>query len=297
MTEALTVAIYARKSGEDERSSEDGRSVDRQVRMAREFAGRRGWLVAESFVITEEASGADFTRPGLQRLLAGAKIKPRPFDAVVVMSIDRLGREQVRMAQVVQELHGGGVAVWTYQDGQRVRFDTPIDKLMLGVHGFGAEEYRHQVQLKTREALVAKARRGHATGQRTYGYALVRVGDHSERQIDEAQAAVVRRVFEMAAAGAGDLKIARTLADEHVPAPGPKGWSKQVLRHLLRNAVYVGRVTYGRSTTVDDGAKGRRVVAPKDDWTVVEVPQLRIIDDALWAQPGRRSLRASAALK
>ncbi len=30
------------------------------------------------------------------------------------------------------------VQIWCYQDGQRVRFDTPTEKLMLGVAGFGA---------------------------------------------------------------------------------------------------------------------------------------------------------------
>lgn len=70
---------------------------------------------------------------------------------------------------------------------------------MLGVHGFGAEEYRHQVKLKTREALHRKAARGHATGSRTYGYRLVRQGEHTEREIDAAEAAVVRRVFELSA--------------------------------------------------------------------------------------------------
>ncbi len=122
-----TAAIYGRKSTDDERSADDGRSVDRQVALAREFAARQGWAVAEPWVITEEASGADFTRAGLVRLLAGARQRPRPFDVLVVMAVDRLGREQVRTAAVVQALHEAGVGIFTYQDGREVSFETPVE--------------------------------------------------------------------------------------------------------------------------------------------------------------------------
>ncbi len=82
-------AIYARTSSEDERSSEAGKSVDRQVALAREFIVRQGWTVADEWIITDDDySGADFTRPGLIRLLTGAKAKPRPFDAVVTMHVN-----------------------------------------------------------------------------------------------------------------------------------------------------------------------------------------------------------------
>jgi len=277
-------AIYGRKSTDDERSADDGRSVDRQVALAREFAARQGWAVAEPWVITEEASGADFTRAGLVRLLAGARQRPRPFDVLVVMAVDRLGREQVRTAALVQALHEAGVAVWTYQDGREVSFETPVEKFMLGVHGFGAEEYRHQVKLKTREALHRKAARGHATGSRTYGYRLVRQGEHTEREIDAAEAAVVTRVFELSAEGYGDQRIVGILSADGVPAPGSRGlWSKEILRTMLRNELYRGVAIYGKTKSVDKGGSAsKREWVPKKDWTRAKVPHLRIIDDALW---------------
>src|SRR5437667_679155 len=289
-------AIYGRKSAEDERSADDGRSVDRQVALAREFAVRQGWAVAEPWVITEEASGADFTRAGLGRLLAGARQQPRPFDVLVVMAVDRLGREQVGTAAVVQAIDEAGVAVWTYQDGREVSFETPVEKFMLGVHGYGAEEYRHQVKLKTREALHRKAARGHATGSRTYGYRLVRQGEHTEREIDAAEAAVVRRVFELSAEGYGDQRIVGILSADRVPAPGARGlWSKEILRTMLRNELYRGVAIYGKSKSVDKGGSAsKREWVPKKDWTRAEVPHLRIIDDALWQRVQARKQKTRA---
>src|SRR6266851_1132875 len=121
-----------------------------------------------------------------------------------------------RPSLAVQALHEAGVGIFTYQDGREVSFETPVEKFMLGVHGFGAEEYRHQVKLKTREALHRKAARGHATGSRTYGYRLVRQGEHTEREIDAAEAMVVKRVFELSAEGYGGR-------------PGAPAWLSEVM--------------------------------------------------------------------
>jgi DNA invertase Pin-like site-specific DNA recombinase len=77
MTKAATkVAIYARLSSEDGREA-GAKSVDRQVALAREFSARKGWFVGETYV-DENWSGADFTRPGLVRMLEAARQAPRP---------------------------------------------------------------------------------------------------------------------------------------------------------------------------------------------------------------------------
>ncbi len=290
----MIAAVYARKSDTDERSAADGRSVDRQVELARAFAAKTGWAVNEQFVLADERSGADFTRPGLVKLLDAARQRPRPFDVVIVMAIDRLGREQVRTASVVQQLHAAGVHVYTYQDQQRVKFDTPVEKLMVGIHNFGAEDFRYQIKLKTAEALRRKAARGHATGARTYGYGLVRKGEHTERVVDEAQAAVVRRIFEMSAAGLGDNRITNILAAERVAAPGPS-WGKPAVRRMLQNPLYRGVAVYGRTRTVDDGAHGKRVrVQDAREWITVDIPELRIVSDELWQRVQQRKEQTRA---
>src|SRR5439155_25602727 len=239
-------------------------------------------------------------RPGLTRLIEAAK--RREFQGVILMSLDRLGREQVRTSAAFQELHEAGVAVYTYTDGREVRFETPAERLMVGVQGFAAEDYRYQVKAKTREALLRKARLGHNCGQKTFGYAVVRTRAdgspcpasvhkqccHAEQVIHEGQAKIIRRVFELAAGGHGNLRIVTTLRAEGVQAPGSK-WSKSVVRDLLRNELYRGVLIFGRTRSVDkNGHAGRREGVPQDDWTRVQVPHLRIISDELWAEVQRR---------
>jgi hypothetical protein len=59
-------------------------------------------------------------------------------------------------------------------------------------------------------------------GGQTFGYTNVRVNSHAEYQINEPEAAVVRRIFELAAEGRGTRWIARKLNDERVLAPAPR---------------------------------------------------------------------------
>ena len=94
-----------------------------------------------------------------------------------------------------------------------------------------------------------KAAAGQVTGGRVFGYDNVEVRDqagsrsHIERRINEAEAAGVRRIFEMSAAGAGLTRIAKALNEDGVPAPRPqqarpRGWVGSTVRDVLLRELY-----------------------------------------------------------
>ena len=102
----MIAAFYGRKSTEDERRSEDGKSTERQRQLARAFAERQGGTVAAEYV-DEGISGAEFAnRPEFSRLLRDAKRRPRPFGAVIVMALNRLGRDQARATTAREPIAG-----------------------------------------------------------------------------------------------------------------------------------------------------------------------------------------------
>ncbi len=113
----VIAAVYARLSKEDTRTAGDNGAA-RQLELGRGFVVKNGWTVNESYVLADAGvSGANFDhRPGLVRLLEGARQKPRPFDIVVVAAIDRIGREQVATSGVLKRLTRAGIQVWCYQD-------------------------------------------------------------------------------------------------------------------------------------------------------------------------------------
>src|SRR5215831_14320620 len=205
------------------------------------------------------------------------------------MNVDRVGRETYRTNIALLEIAEAGCRIFTYADGQEVKLDSPLAKQMLSVRNYAAEDFRQQIADKTGETMRLKARAGHVTGTRTFGYDHIAVGDHFERQINTQEAAVVVRIFEMAAEGYGNRRIINTLRAEHVPAPGKQGWSKEVIKTLLRNKLYIGVLEFGKSrAAARGGAAGKRAAVTMDDWVVVPLPGIRIVSDELWARVQQR---------
>ena len=61
----MTVAIYARKSTDQTGMADEQKSVTRQIEHARQYAMRKGWIVADEHVFDDGISGAELqTAPG-----------------------------------------------------------------------------------------------------------------------------------------------------------------------------------------------------------------------------------------
>lgn len=309
----MKAAVYCRKSTSDERSAADGKSVERQRENAVAFAVSRGWIVDPSHIYTDDGiSGAEFVnRPGLQALVKAAKSKPKPFGIVVMMETSRLGREQIEAQYVSKQITDAGVRMFTYSDGQEIKLDTAINKVVEGLKHFGNEQEREAARRRVREGARAKAQKGHATsGVVPFGYTLERIGEHVERRVEKSEAEWVVRVFEWAAGGAGDGTIATRLNEAGVRARTRKGksrdkvaskgrggrWGKDHITRMLRNSLYVGRAEFGRTTAVDGGGRaGVRVKQTDDAALVVHTdPAWRIVSDELFARVQARKAKTNA---
>jgi DNA invertase Pin-like site-specific DNA recombinase len=302
--------VYARKSNEQRDVIEREKSVPWQIDEARRFVAQHqiGTIVEEWIIADDGISGADFTTRQLLALVRAAQSTPRPFDALVALDVDRIGREQIRTNAALLDLVEAGVTVYLHSDGgQPLRLDSPLAKMMLGFRSYAAEQYRADIAAKVRPKMRAKAGKGHVTGSRCYGYENVPVTvtlpdgkvqrDHVERRIRKDQAVVVRRIFQMTADGDGLGRIVRTLSAESVPPPHARrrGWAAETIRHLLRNEVYRGRIVYGRTSQSYRG--GRRSYVPRDPstWLYVDAEALRIVPEELW-QATHAALAARAAI-
>jgi site-specific DNA recombinase len=290
----MRVAVYARKSTAQHVAAAE-KSTTLQIEQARRFVRQHGLgTIDERFVVIDDnISGANFSTRQLLPLVHAAKQTPRPFDALVALAVDRVGREQIRTSAAFLDLVEAGVRVYLHEDGgQELKLDTPLSKVMLGLRGYAAEEYRHQIQLKTKLTMHDKASRGHLCGGRTYGYSNEIILDaqgrrsHVERRIRDDQAVHVRRIFQMAADGWGVDRIAKTLTAERVPPPRAtgRGWAPSAVRAILRNEVYRGVIVYGRSERVyRSGRRGQERRDPSQ-WLRREVPELAIVPSELWTR-------------
>ena len=101
----------------------------------------------------------------------------------------------------------------------------------------------------------------------------------------------MRRIFGEFAAGASPTAIARKLNAENIPGPRGRPWGDSTIRgHALRrtgilhNELYVGRLVWNKQRYVKDPHTSKRLARlnPESEWVIQDLPELRIVDHALW---------------
>ena len=134
---------------------------------------------------------------------------------------------------------------------------------------------------------------GHVTGGRVFGYQNVDVLDasgkrsHVERQIVEAEAAVVRRIFELSIAGYGVKAIAKQLNADRAPSPRAllgrsQSWAPSSVREVLYKDIYRGVIVWNKTKKRDQWGAYRTIARPKADWIEVPTPALQIVSSEMW---------------
>jgi DNA invertase Pin-like site-specific DNA recombinase len=274
--------------------ADEAKSVARQLAHATAYAARKGWTVPEACVFVDDGiSGAEFAnRPGFVRLMASLKPRP-PFQVLIMSEESRLGREAIETAYALKQLIQAGVAVWFYLEDRQRTFDSPTDKLLMSVTAFADELERQKAGLRVFDAMSRKARAGHVCGGRVFGYDNLEVLDasgqrsHVERRINDAEATVVRRIFEWCAAGAGLTRITKGLNSERVPTPRPQqgrpcAWATSTVRTVLFRPLYRGEILWNTSRKRDRWGQQHQHARPQSEWLRVDAPELRIVSEALW---------------
>jgi site-specific DNA recombinase len=279
----MIAAIYARKST-DQNVADEEKSVTRQVERATAYALTKGWSVSSDHVYADDGiSGAEFVkRPGFLRLLNALEPRP-PFQVLIMSEESRLGRESIETGWTLKKITDAGVRVFYYLEDRERTLGTSMDKVMMHLSTFAAEMEREKAVQRTRDAMRRKAERGHVAGGRVYGYDNQRVGDHIERMINPGQADVVRRIFREIAEGRGFTRVAKGFTAEGIPSPYPgRGWAATGVREMVFRDLYRGQQVYGKTRWERRAGTKRKIQVPEAEWSIVETPTLRIVDEALW---------------
>jgi site-specific DNA recombinase len=165
-----------------------------------------------------------------------------------------------------------------------------ISELHVGLKGTMNALFLKDLAQKTRRGLQGRVLQGLSGGGLCYGYNLL-PGETGVRRINESEARVIRSIFNDYAAGQSPRAIAGKLNKKGIPGPSGRLWRDTAIRGhvtrgtgILNNELYVGRLVWNRLTYLKDPASGRRRsrLNPPDQWTIQEVPALRIVNDTLW---------------
>lgn len=82
----------------------------------------------------------------------------------------RLGREAIVTSYALKQIITSRIRVFFYLEDRERTLDSLTDKLMLPVTAFADELEREKTRQRTYDALARKARMGHVTGGRVFGY-------------------------------------------------------------------------------------------------------------------------------
>jgi DNA invertase Pin-like site-specific DNA recombinase len=278
------VALYARYSSDNQSVA----SIDDQFRICREHAAWEKWKIVGTYHDAAISGASVILRPGVQALLQDAQ--RGMFDMVLAEALDRVSRDQADVATLFKHLRFAGVQIVTLSEGE-------ISELHVGLKGTMNALFLKDLAAKTHRGIQGRVQKGKSGGGLCYGYDVAKHTDsqgepiRGERIVNEAQAEIVRHVFRAFAAGISPRAIARRLNDEGIPGPDGALWTDSTLRGhaargtgLINNELYIGKLVWNRLRYVKDPTTGRRVsrLNARETWITTEVPELRIVDDALW---------------
>jgi site-specific DNA recombinase len=273
----MRTAAYVRYSSDAQREA----SLEDQLRNIRAHCERHGWP-APTVYSDAAISGARSDRPGYRALLADT----HRFDVILVDDQSRLSRDSIEVAKTIKRLTFAGVRLIGVSDG--VDTQRKGHKVETGLRGLMSELYLDDLADKTHRGLKGRALAGASAGGLPYGYRKTDVG---QRAIDEAQGAVVRRIFTEYVAGATPRAIAAGLNRDGIPSPRGSSWAMTVIHGdarrgigILVNPIYVGRPVWNRSHWIKHPETGRRVrqERPTSEWVQQDHPELAIVSEEVW---------------
>ena len=278
--------LYERLSRDDELQGESN-SISNQKQMLEDFARRNG-LPNPTHFTDDGISGTRFDRPGFLAMME--EVEAGRVEAIVIKDMSRLGRDYLKVGQVMEVLRQRGVRLIAINDGvDSLKGDddfTPFRNIM-------NEFYARDTSRKIRSVFKSKGMSGkHLTGTVIYGY----LWDEKRKHwlVDEEAAEVVRRIFSLTLEGYGPYQIACKLSAERIeipvvhlarfnegvnrskPVKDPYGWGSSTIVNILKKREYLGHTINFKTRKHFKDKKSHYV--SEDEWTIFENTHEAIID-------------------
>ena len=278
--------LYERLSRDDELQGESN-SISNQKKMLEDFARRNG-LPNPTHFTDDGVSGTRFDRPGFLAMME--EVEAGRVEAIVIKDMSRLGRDYLKVGQVMEILRQRGVRLIAINDGvDSLKGDddlTPFRNIM-------NEFYARDTSRKIRSVFKSKGMSGkHLTGTVIYGYLWDEKREHW--LVDEEAAAVVRHIFALAMEGYGPYQIATKLSEEKIEMPAVHlarygegvnknktfadiyRWSASTVVEILKKREYLGHTVNFKTRKHFKDKKSHYV--DESEWTIFENTHEAIID-------------------
>ena len=236
-----TAAAYIRVSTEDQVEF----SPDSQLKAIRKYAKEHDLILPEEFVFADEGISGRKTdkRVQFQRMIGTAKLKPKPFDVILLWKFSRFARnreDSIVYKSMLRKQCGIEVVSISEQlseDKTSILIEALIEAM--------DEYYSLNLAEEVRRGMSEKFSRGGVVSQPPFGYRM----QDGIFFPDETAAPIVQMIFEDYLSGVPVRQIARKLNEMGVMSRHGNPFENRTVEYILTNPVYLGKLR--RSLTGD----------------------------------------------
>ena len=233
------LALARVSSREQER---EGFSLEVQEEALQKYAIENGGEIAKFFRIAETATKPE-ERTTFKELLAYAKKNAHLLDGLIFFKVDRAARNLFDYVELERLEADFDLRVHYITQPTE---NTPAGRMMRRTLANMASFYTEQQSLDVRDGLSRRVQSGLFVGKAPYGYTNVRRDGRSIVEIDQENAAKVRKIYELYAYHGHTLdSLIDQLAADSIPYTTKAfRFTRSKLHLILRDRSYIGEVKY-----------------------------------------------------
>lgn len=236
-----TAAAYIRVSTEDQTEF----SPDSQLKEIRKYAKAHDLILPDEFVFADEGISGRRSdkRPQFQRMIGTAKLKPKPFDVILLWKFSRFARnreDSIVYKSMLRKQCGIEVVSISEQlseDKTSILIEALIEAM--------DEYYSLNLAEEVRRGMNEKFSRGGVVSQPPFGYRM----QDGIFVPDETAAPIVQMIFADYLADMPVRAIANKLNGMGITTRHGNAWENRTVEYVLTNPVYIGKLR--RSQTGD----------------------------------------------
>lgn len=242
----IRYAAYVRISSEEQVGNY---SIEAQSRAIQTWVQAQGGHLVKTYV-DQAQSGRTSERPEFQQMRQDAR--KAKFDALVVHKFDRFSRNRTDALAIKSLLrYDYNIKVYSVTEPSEDS-DGAIGALIEGIMESVAEWYSRNLAAEVAKGRKEKGTQGFHNNQAPFGLKKV------EKRLvpDETELPGLRMAFQAYATGNyGYADIARLLNENGYHSKSGRPFSKDTVRDILRNRIYIGEVRYQETRRNSDGTR------------------------------------------
>lgn len=240
-----TAAAYIRVSTE----RQDEYSPDSQIKLIHDYAEKNGFYIPDEYIFYDDGISAKTAKKRIQfnQMIALAKEKNPPFEAILVWKFSRFARNQEESIVYKNILRKKGIQVISISEPI---VDSPFGELIERIIEWMDEYYLINLSTEVKRGMAERLTHGGSLVPPAFGYR----SEEKRYVINEDEAAVVRSVFADYLGGVPVRQIALSLSAKGVVNHRGNAIDHRAIKYMLSNPVYIGKIRW----TIDGkGSKSR----------------------------------------